>query len=360
MADPAPAAGPLPVAQPDPPLPESMRRVVVSATGIDVVQAQVPVPGPREVLVRTEVSGICGSDTHAAHGRHPFVRLPYHPGHEVVGVVVQVGDRVTAVTPGQRVTVEPDLPCWQCKPCTSGRQNLCENLQFFGCGYEQGGMADYFTIPADRLHVVPVELSLRAAALVEPLSTPVHAVRLAGDVEGKAVAILGAGTIGLLVLSVVLAHGARKVVVTDVLAAKRDRAVSLGADLAVDAAAPDVATQVRAGLGESADVVFDCVAVGATVNAAIAMADRGGTVVVVGVPTDDVSVPLAIIQDHQIRIQGSATYLPQDYAESMALLLRGAVRVDALVTAVRDLADVAEAFAQSTSGDHIKVLVSTS
>jgi len=336
-----------------------MRRVVVSASGIDVVQAPVPVPGPKEVLVRSEVSGICGSDTHAAHGRHPFIVLPYHPGHEVVGVVAGFGELVTSVSVGQRVTVEPDLPCWQCKPCTTGRQNLCENLQFFGCGYEQGGMADYFTIPANRLHAVPADLSLRAAALIEPLSTPVHAVRLAGDVEGRTVAILGAGTIGLLVLSVVLAHGARRVVVTDVLAAKRDRAVSLGADLAVDAAAPDVVAQVRAGLGESADVVFDCVAIGPTVNAAIQMADKGGTVVVVGVPTDDVSIPLAIIQDHQIRIQGSATYLPEDYAESIALLRNGSVRVDALVTAVRDLADVADAFAQSVSGEHIKVLVTT-
>jgi len=337
-----------------------MRRVVVSATGIDVVQARVPVPGPTEVLVRSEVAGICGSDTHAAHGRHPFIVLPYHPGHEVVGVVAEVGAQVTSVSVGQRVTVEPDLPCWQCKPCLTGRQNLCENLRFFGCGYEQGGMADYFTIPANRLHVVPADLSLRAAALIEPLSTPVHAVRLAGDVEGRTVAILGAGTIGLLVLSVVLAHGARRVVVTDVLAAKRDRAVSLGADLAVDAAAPDVVAQVRAGLGESADVVFDCVAIGPTVNAAIQMADKGGTVVVVGVPTDDVSIPLAIIQDHQIRIQGSATYLPEDYAESIALLRNGSVRVDAVVTAVRDLADVADAFAQSVSGEHIKVLVTTS
>ena len=117
---------------------------------------------------------------------------------------------------------------------------------------------------------------------------------------------------------------------------------------------------MRAGLGESADVVFDCVAIGPTVNAAIQMADKGGTVVVVGVPTDDVSIPLAIIQDHQIRIQGSATYLPEDYAESIALLRNGSVRVDAVVTAVRDLADVADAFAQSVSGEHIKVLVTTS
>jgi hypothetical protein len=120
--------------------PETMRRVVVSRTGITVEQAPIPTPGPDEALVRSVVAGVCGSDTHAAHGRHPFVALPYAPGHEVVGVVTAIGAAVTGVRPGQRVTVEPDLPCWNCKQCLRGQQNLCENLQFFGCGYPQGGM----------------------------------------------------------------------------------------------------------------------------------------------------------------------------------------------------------------------------
>lgn len=307
--------------------------------------------------MRMRVTGVCGSDTHAFHGRHPFIRLPYHPGHEVVGVVEAVGAEVTAVTPGQRVTVEPPLPCGHCKMCTTERANLCENLQFFGCGWEQGGMADYFTVAADRLHVVPDDLDDHTAALIEPMSTPAHAVRLAGDVAGKAVAVLGAGPIGLLVLAVVRAHGARRVVVTDMLPAKRDRALALGADAVVDAGAADAADQVRAALGESADVVFDCVAIQPTVDQAIALADKGGTVVVVGVPAREVTVPLPLIQDHQIRIQGSATYLAEDYRESMRLLQSGAVRKDDLVTAVHGLDDAAGAFADASSGEHVKVLV---
>ncbi|MBK6874331.1 MAG: alcohol dehydrogenase catalytic domain-containing protein [Kineosporiaceae bacterium] len=334
-----------------------MRRVVVSSQQIEVVEAEAPTPGPGEVLVRSVVAGVCGSDTHAAHGRHPFIALPYHPGHEVVGVVEQLGEGVDAVRPGQRVTVEPDLPCWACKQCTAGRQNLCENLQFFGCGYAQGGMADYFTIDVRRLHVVPDGMDFRTAALIEPLSTPVHAVRLAGNVSGSAVAILGAGTIGLLVLCAAKAQGARRIVVTDVLPAKRERALALGADVVVDAAAPNAVQQVREALGESADVVFDCVAVQPTVDQAVAMADKGGTVVIVGVPAGAVSVPLPIIQDHQIRIQGSATYLPEDYADAIRLLASGAIPVEAIVTAVHPLAEVAEAFDASVSGANIKVLV---
>jgi 2-desacetyl-2-hydroxyethyl bacteriochlorophyllide A dehydrogenase len=334
-----------------------MRRVVVYPGRIAVEEADLPVPGPDEALVATLVAGVCGSDLHAARGRHPFVPLPYRPGHEVVGVVETAGCAVPDLAPGQRVIVEPDLPCWTCKMCASGRENLCENLQFFGCGYHQGGMADYFTVPANRLHPVPDELDDHTAALIEPLSTPVHAVRLAGAVGGRSIAVLGAGTIGLLTIAVLRAHGAGRVVSTDPLPAKRGRAAALGADATIDATAPDVAGQVRKALGGSADIVFDCVSVQSSVDQAIAIADKGGTVVIVGVPAAAVTVPLPIVQDHQIRIQGSATYLPEDYRESASLLRQGAVRTADFVTAVRPLARAAEAFALAGSGEHVKVLV---
>src|SRR5580704_7353 len=178
-----------------------MRRVVVYPGRIAVEQASIPVPGPDEALVRMLAAGVCGSDLHAARGRHPFVALPYRPGHEVVGVVEATGSPISGCAPGQRVTVAPYLPCWGCKMCASGRENLCENLGFFGCGYIQGGMAEHFTLPADRLFPVPDALDDHAAALIEPLATPVHAVRLAGEVAGRSVAVLGAGTIGLLTLA---------------------------------------------------------------------------------------------------------------------------------------------------------------
>ena len=144
-----------------------MRRVVIYPGRIAVEAADVPAPGPSEALVRTLAAGICGSDLHAAHGRHPFVSLPYRPGHEVVGVIEATGPAAVDRTPGQRVIAVPYLPCWTCKMCTSGRENLCENLQFFGCGYPQGGMADYFTLAANRLHPVPDTLDDPTAAIIE-------------------------------------------------------------------------------------------------------------------------------------------------------------------------------------------------
>jgi 2-desacetyl-2-hydroxyethyl bacteriochlorophyllide A dehydrogenase len=335
-----------------------MRRAIVSADHVAAVhRVDVPVLRPGEALVRMTSAGVCGSDTHALHGRHPFIQLPYAPGHEVIGTVAGVTEGVTEVRVGQRVVVEPTLPCWSCKQCRAGRENLCENLEFFGCNYSQGGMADFFTIPANRLHLIPDELDDRQAILIEPLSTPVHAVRLAGPLDGKTVAVLGAGTIGLMVLATVLSQGPERVVVTDVLESKRQRALDIGAHAAVDAGRSDAVEAVRDALGESADVVFDCVAIQHTVGQAIAMALKAGTVVVVGVPTADVTVPLALIQDQQVRIQGSATYLKEDYERSIELLVAGQVRPRDFITAAFSLDDVAKAFAASISGEHIKVIV---
>lgn len=339
------------------PTEETMRRVIVSQESIDVVRVPVPTPTPTEVLVRTTVSGVCGSDTHAAHGRHPFLPLPYRPGHEVVGVVESVGAEVTRVRTGDRVTVEPTLPCWDCKMCRTGRQNLCENLGFFGCGHDQGGMADFFTIPADRLHQLPDDLDDFEAALIEPLATPVHAARLAGDLKGKKVVVLGAGTIGLLVMKVARHHGAQTIVMTDMLASKRERAKRLGADVTVNGGGPDVVGAVRSALGESADVVFDCVATQQTVDQAITLALKAGTVVIVGVAERDVRVPLPVIQDQQVRLQGSATYLPEDFEEAQQIIRSGAVTANDFITRRVPLDRVAEAFALSSEGEQVKVVV---
>lgn len=338
-----------------------IRQVVVTSPGrVELVDAPAPVAAAGEVVVRMSAVGICGSDVHASHGRHPFVPLPYHPGHEVVGVVDSVGAGVD-VAVGARVVVEPILACGHCKYCLDGRYNLCATMVFFGCTAPTGGMADMFAIPADRLVLVPKDLDDQQAALIEPLSTPVHAARLAGpDLSGKSVAILGSGTIGLLTLAAARRHGAARIAMTDTLASKRGLALKLGADAVFDSSAPDVVEAVRADLGTSADIVFDCVAVQTTINQAIGMAVKGGTVVVVGVPAGPVTVPLPDIQDLQVRIQGSATYTRDDYAESIAMLQQGLVRPADFITAEYPIDQAAEAFAAASSGREVKVLVRAS
>jgi 2-desacetyl-2-hydroxyethyl bacteriochlorophyllide A dehydrogenase len=335
-----------------------IRRIVV--TGIDTIELLTEQPAeldPKEVRVRSVTVGVCGSDTHALHGRHPLIPLPYYPGHEVTGVVTEIASDVTSVAVGDRVTVEPTLPCWSCKQCRQGQENLCENLQFFGCGYRQGGMADEFVVRADRLHRIPDDLDDLAASLIEPLSTPVHAGRIAGPLKDKAIVIMGCGTIGLLMLAVARYEGARRIVMTDPLAAKREIALRLGADAVVDSSEADVVEQVRAALGESADVVFDCVAIQPTIVAAIQLATKGGTVAIVGVPSADVLIPTIVVQDNQIRIQGCATYVPEDYAKAIEMLQAGAVKAQDFVTAQFPLTQAKEAFTASSSGNEIKVLI---
>ena len=334
------------------------RRVVVSAPNVVEVRTEgVPPLETGEALVEMSVSGVCGSDKAAAHGEHAFVSLPYYPGHEVVGVVVAVADGVDEVRAGDRVTVEPTLVCGHCKPCRHEAENLCENLEFFGCGYREGGMADVFSVPVRRLHKVPEGFSNYQAALIEPLATPVHAVRLAGDLTGKTVAVLGSGTIGLLALTAARHAGAGKVVSTDTLAAKRQLALALGADAVVDASSDDLAGVVRGELGESVDVVFDCVANQATLGEAVKMAVKGGTVVVVGGARKPATINLPVLQEYQIRLQGAATYRWEDFDDAIAIIGSRAFDASKFITITFPLPKAADAFAAIGSGREVKILV---
>ncbi|WP_031084363.1 zinc-dependent alcohol dehydrogenase [Streptomyces sp. NRRL WC-3549] len=339
-------------------MPQPNRRVLVrSIDDISIEEVPAPEPGPDELLVRSTVIGVCGSDTHAALGRHPFISLPYRPGHEVVGVVAAVGEGAEAFAPGTRVLVEPNLYCGTCAQCRSGRYNICRRLEVFGC-QTPGGMADVFTIPADRVHRVPEGMSDLQAALVEPLATPVHAVAKAGDLTARTVAVLGAGPIGLLVLAAARHAGAARIVVTDLLENKRQRAVRLGADDALPADAADLAAQAQAVLDGPADVVFDCVAREQSMAQAVDIVAKGGQIVVVGVgapgPTP---IRLDLVQDREIRVEGTLMYTADDYRTALDLITSGAVDTDAIVTATYPLEDAAKAFAASLQPEHVKVLI---
>jgi 2-desacetyl-2-hydroxyethyl bacteriochlorophyllide A dehydrogenase len=338
-----------------------MRAVVVGAdAAVGVERAAVPEPGPGELLVAMTAAGICGSDVHAVQGRHPFVALPYHPGHEVTGTVA-AGGPGTATPAGTAVVVNPVLFCGVCTRCRQGQVNLCRQMAVYGCGTPSGGMAEYFTVPEGNVVPLPAGMTREQAALVEPLSTPVHAVRLAGpNLTGQTVVILGAGTIGLLTLLVARAHGARRIVMTNRSAGKREQALRLGADAALDPRGPGAGPAIVTALGgEQADVVFDCVAVQDTMDQAFGLVLKGGTIVVVGVPAGPVAVPLPDLQDRQIRVQGSAVYRPDDYAESIELLAGGVVRPADLITAQYRLGEAAAAFDAAASGQQIKVILTT-
>jgi L-iditol 2-dehydrogenase len=332
-----------------------MRQAILAAPGeIRVQEAAVPEPAPGELRVRAEAVGICGSDLHALSGHHPFIDLPVVPGHEAAGVVDAVGDAVEGFRPGDRVLLEPNLVCGTCPYCRSGRYNLCEQLLVVGC-QTAGALAEAFVAPAGRFHHIPAGMTMTEAAMVEPLSTATHAVRVAGGVEGKTVAVLGAGSIGLLTMLTARAAGAAAVAITDPVAAKRAFALELGADLAVDPMEGDAVARIRAELPWRPDVVFDCVANQSSTDQAIALALKGGTIVVEGVPVAPVQVPLPLIQDRELRLQGTAMYTREDVQRAIELIAGGDVPASRLVTAELPLNQAAEAFAAAAAGPEIKV-----
>lgn len=336
----------------------TIRRVVVHGIDdVEVASEPIAVPGAGEAAVRPTYVGICGSDTHACLGSHPFIDLPYRPGHEVVGRVDAVGPGVTGIAVGERVVVEPNLACGYCRQCAAGRYNICRELAVFGC-QTPGGLADRFVIGADRLHRVPDGLADVDAVLTEPLATPVRAVRSVGDLRGRSVVVLGAGPIGLLVMAAARAAGAARIAVTDLIASKRERALSLGADAAFDATG-DLVPNALAELGDGADVVFDCVAREPSMAQAARIVTKGGEIVVVGVGAAGTTpVRLDLIQDRELVVRGSLMFVARDFTESLRLIEAGAVRADQLVTAVYDGLDAAgDAFRASTDAEQCKVLI---
>jgi 2-desacetyl-2-hydroxyethyl bacteriochlorophyllide A dehydrogenase len=336
------------------------RRVVVNSID-DVVFETVPEadPGAGEVRVRSTVVGICGSDLHAACGSHPFIDLPYRPGHEVIGVVDALGDGVDESWLGARVVVEPNLACGHCPQCSAGRYNICRELLVLGC-QTPGGLADSFTVAVDRVVALNPELDDDHAILIEPLATPIHAVRRAaqavGDLRGRPVVVIGAGPIGLFVLVAARDAGAR-VVVADLLPSKRERAERLGAAGSFDPTAADAVESALAQLGGPAAAVIDCVARESSVSQAIDLVDKGGAIMIVGVAAGAVPVRLDLVQDRELALIGNLMYVREDYTAAIELLASGAVPIDEIITARFGFEQSAQAFTASADPENVKVVV---
>lgn len=340
--------------------PTMLSTVVEPGSGIRLERVPVPAPTAGEVLVRSTAVGICGSDTHALAGHHPFLTAPYAPGHEATGLVEALGEGVDSFRVGQRVLLKPNVACGTCANCVAGRSNACESLAWIGCDSTRvlsGAMAEYFVAPVRNLYAVPDELDDQQAALVECLATPVHAARIAGDITGTRAVILGAGTIGLLCVAAALDAGAASVVVTDMEQSKIDRAVRCGAAGGVLASSPDLEAQVRSMLGGPADIVFDCVANERSLEQAVGVLRRAGTLLIVGVPPRTAPINLPLVQDWELRVQGCAAYTEDDIVRAIEIAVAGGLPVAELVSASYGLKDVSRAFAAASADTSGKVMV---
>jgi (R,R)-butanediol dehydrogenase/meso-butanediol dehydrogenase/diacetyl reductase len=328
-----------------------------------------PAAAPGEVVVGVAACGLCGSDLHEyLHGpvyipkkAHPLTGVvpPVTLGHEFAGRVVAVGAGVTALRPGDRVTVNPCLVCGECRWCRSGRRNHCAKLATVGLSRD-GALAPLVAVPAYGCHALPPEVSDEEGAAVEPLSVAVHACRRARLAPGERVAVVGAGPVGLLVLQVARARGARWVVVVEPRTERRELARALGADEVIDPGSVD-AGRVIADLtdGERAEVVFECVGSPAAFAAAVRASGKCGRIVLVGLLPDPVPLNALQILAHEKEIVGSSAYV-DEFPEAIELLARRRVRVGPLLTGrvplERAVADGLEALLRPEAG-HVKILV---
>jgi 2-desacetyl-2-hydroxyethyl bacteriochlorophyllide A dehydrogenase len=328
---------------------------------IAVRDVPVPAPGPGEVLVRIRAAGICGSDLHAFHSAGPARRLPgIGPGHELAGEVAALGPGVAGPEPGTRVAVFPARVCDRCSFCRGGRAHLCPELRLAGGSY-QGGMAEYYLAQAGYLYPVPEGMSWPLAALSEPCGISLHALKRAGLARGQNVLILGAGTIGLFAALIARDAGARRVGITARYPQQAEAARMLGA---TDVFAPAEVETRRPVAGEAWDIVVESIGGGQqTLQPAIDMAARGGTVLLLGVHTVPQTIATMRVFFHEVSIVGAFGYdhvgPRADYQESLALLDRYADAAARLVTHTYPLERAGEAFATAldkTSGA-IKVTV---
>ena len=206
----------------------------------EIIFREVPVPEIKDdqVLVKIMNIGICGSDIHVYHGKHPFTKYPVTQGHEVSGEIVKVGKDTSGFHTGQKVTIEPQVYCGHCYPCRHGKYNLCEELKVMGF-QTTGTASEYFAVDASKVTPIPEEMSYEEGAMIEPLAVAVHAVKQMGDVKGMNIAVLGAGPIGNLVAQSAKGMGAANVMITDVSDLRLDKAKECGIDVCVNTKAKD-------------------------------------------------------------------------------------------------------------------------
>ena len=315
--------------------------MVRRAGAAELIERDVPEPGETQVVIAIKACSVCGGDLHIYKGKHPSAPLPMALGHELAGEIISIGSKVTSLTIGDRVTVEPVIACGQCPPCSRGEYGYCDNLSFH-YRQGQGAMADYFVADQRYVYKLPDHLPYEAGALIEPLAVAVHAVRRAKIGLGDKVAIIGAGPIGLLVTAVCKAAGAQEIIVSDIAAARLTKASLMGATRTLNSRKESIIDVVRQrtggrGIGKS----FECVGSEETFEQSMRCLCKGGLATIVGIfeqPT--IQIPATIFVSQEITVQGSQGYC---WDFETALGLTDAIDLGTLISHSFVLADVDKA-----------------
>lgn len=314
-----------------------------------------PVPAGHESLVRVTAVGLCGSDLHwFGEGGIGDATLtePLVLGHEFAGVVVG------GPSDGRRVAVDPADPCGRCEQCLAGNRNLCTDLRFAGHGRTDGGLRELIAWPTDLLHPVPDEFSDADAAMLEPLGVALHAVDLGKGRLGATVAVVGCGPIGLCAVQLARLAGADRVIAVEPRAHRRDAAMRLGADVAIDADDPEALAAIQLTTkGRGCDVVLEIAGTDPAVGLSVHAAGQGATVVLAGIPDDDAtSFPASVARRKGLTFKLSRR-MKEIYPRAIRLVASGRVDVASVVSAAYPLTEVAEAFRVAQARDGLKVVV---
>jgi L-idonate 5-dehydrogenase len=299
-----------------------------------------PAVGADSILVRVARAGICGSDMHYYQdGRvgNFIPQMPFVLGHEISGSVVETGKEVSSFAEGDRVVIEPAIPCGHCAQCRYGRYNLCTRIRMLGSAsampHLDGGFAEYVAVPARSCLRLPESLSHQEGALVEPLAVGTHAVFRAGRVAGRSVLVTGAGTIGQMVSAVCRAMGATCIAVTDIDRFSRDFALSNGVDAAFDPAEISFMQKIRDFIGDGFDVVFEASGAAVALHQGIELAKRGATIVQIGTLPEAVTLNMNLIMSKELQLFGSFRYA-NVFEVDIEFLKTRRIQVNNLVTQV--------------------------
>ncbi|MFD1064741.1 zinc-binding alcohol dehydrogenase family protein [Oceanobacillus locisalsi] len=283
-----------------------MKAIQVEKPGqLDIVEVDKPVlEDAHDVIVNVKNVGICGSDVHIYHGSNPFTVYPRIIGHEVSGIVEEIGEEVTSLRVGDLVALEPIVYCGECYACRKGQPNVCESLEVFGV-HRDGGMSEWLKAGEKNWHKVSNQVSEEAAALIEPLTIGAQATFRGEVKEGETVFIIGAGPTGIACLLLAKERGA-KVFISDFNQTRLDYAAFIGADVTIQPKEVEVADEIaRLTDGELANVVIDAVGLPQTFQQAVESASIAGTVVTLGFNENPSSIPSLLLTKKELKVVGS-------------------------------------------------------
>lgn len=324
-----------------------MRAAVFKAQGapLELTVMPDPIAGPGELVVRVRDCGICGSDLHAASSTR--IKMPPGTimGHEIAGVIESVGPGVIGFERGDRVVVMSYLACGDCAMCRAGIGVKCSSMRPVGFGEIPGAYAELMRTRPGSVFRIPDGMSLRAAATVEPMVVGLHGLRRSGLRAGETCVVMGAGPIGLVTILWARYAGARTIVVSEPVLERRERALKMGADAAVDPRMHNAATAMTRMTGAGPDVVFECIGAPGTLAQAISYASRGGRVSVLGASMEDDGFPPAVALNKELDLHFSLGLEPGEVETAIEVLASGRISTEAMITHIVGLDDLPRAFA---------------